>query len=206
LADARAPFHLELGNGPVRGAPASEPRLARAHAIVRGELARYPRSFLTRIALRGVVLAAALAEGERPIPSLPNVAGLLLLDVGGTQRDLVRGLHHEIFHFADVAGGDRVAPDPAWEALNDQAWFYGAGGRTMRNVSAAAPSPEVPGFVSGYAASGVEEDKAETFAFLVARPDDVRPRLAGDPVLAAKVQEIQRRVEALDPEAKALVR
>lgn len=199
LLEASRPFRIELGNGPVHGSPAGPARLARARDVVARELARFPRAFLHAIRLRGVVLTSELAEGERAIPSLPNVGGLLLFDVDGTERDLVRGLHHEIFHFADLADDGRLSPDPSWEAINAPAFVYGAGGRTLRGAWAAeAPAAgELPGFVSAYATSGVEEDKAETFAFALARPAAVRARAAADPVLRDKLAELARRMVQL---------
>jgi len=203
LLDATREFRIELGNGPVHGVPPRADRRQAARAIIGRELARYPASLLRAVRLRGVVLTQELAEGDRAIPSLPNVGGLLLLDVDGTERDLVRGLHHEVFHFADLADDGRLAPDPAWEALTP-GFAYGAGGRTLRGAWAADPPAELPGFVSAYATSGVEEDKAETFAFAMARPDALRARAASDPVLAGKVRAIAVRLRALDAAAAAL--
>lgn len=205
LLDATQPFRLELTHGPIIGTPPQGPTLARARAIVTRELARYPRSFLAAAHFKGVVFTDDLREGETSIPSLPNVAGLLLLDVNGGENDLVRGFHHEVFHFADLADDNSVSPDPAWEELNRKGFAYGAGGRTLRAAWAAAP-PEEDGFVSGgfvssYATSGVEEDKAETFAFAVARPAEVRARAARDAVVAAKLSEVAQRVGKLDPDA-----
>jgi hypothetical protein len=203
LLDATREFRLGLGNGPVHGVAPRPARAAETKAIVTRELARYPRALLERVKLKGVVFADDLAEGENPIPSLPNVGGLLLLDVGSAERDLVRVFHHEIYHFVDLADDGALTPDPAWDALNARGFAYGAGGRTLRAAWAAKSADDLAGFVSGYATSAVEEDKAETFAFAVARPDTLRARLAEDPVLAAKAREIARRVGALDDSAPA---
>lgn len=205
LLDATRAFRIELGHGPVTGTPAEPRRLTAARAIVSRELQRYPRAFLDAIRLRGVVFADDLREGETSIPSLPNVGGLLLLDVDGSESDLVRGLHHEVFHFADLADDGALAPDPAWDALNAPGFAYGAGGRTLRAAWAARPPDESEGFLSGgfvssYATSGCEEDKAETFAFAMARPAKVHEQAAHDPVVARKLDEIARRVGKLDPE------
>lgn len=152
--------------------------------------------------LGGVVFVDDLFEGESPIPSLPNVAGLLLLDVHAAEGDLIRTLHHEIYHFVDLADDGHLSPDPAWESLNAPTFAYGAGGRSLRSAWAARAS-SLPGFVSGYATSGSEEDKAETFAFVVTRRDAVAERLTTDAVLAAKVREIERRVARLEHDAPA---
>lgn len=205
LLDATRAFRIELGHGPVHGVAPEAARLASARAIVTRELLRYPRTFLSAIRMRGVVFADDLREGEVSIPSLPNVGGLLLLDVAGTESDLVRGFHHEVFHFADLADDGSLAPDPPWEALNAPGFVYGAGGRSLRGAWAAR-EPEADGFLSGgfvspYATSGPEEDKAETFAFAVARPLQLRERVAKDARLASKLREIARRIGRLDPDA-----
>jgi hypothetical protein len=203
LLDATKPFRIELTHGPVHGTPPSGPRLALTRAIVTRELERYPRKLLDAVHLLGIVFIDDLHEGEASIPSLPNVAGLLLLDVSGSDSDLTRGLHHEIFHFADLADDGTISPDAQWESLNGPGFAYGAGGRTLRAAWAAGPlDPFMSGgFVSSYATSGVEEDKAETFAFAVARPQQVRERAATDPVLTSKLALLEKRVAKLDPDA-----
>ncbi|CAN5852298.1 hypothetical protein BH11MYX4_BH11MYX4_69720 [soil metagenome] len=203
MLDATQPFRIELTHGAVHGTPARGPRLALTRAVVTRELERYPRKFLDAIHMRGIVFIDELHEGETSIPSLPNVAGLLLLDISGTESDLTRGLHHEIFHFADLADDGAMSPDAPWDALNGPGFAYGAGGRTLRAAWAAGPlDPFMSGgFVSSYATSGVEEDKAETFAFAVARPAQVLSRVAANPVLTAKLAELERRVGKMDPDA-----
>lgn len=198
LLESTRRFELSLANGPVRGTPPDPPRASRAAAIVERELARYPTSFLRKVHLAGIVLTLDLTEGEMAIPSLPNVGGLLLLDVSSVESDLVRSLHHEIFHFFDLADDGRLAPDPEWAALNAPGFAYGSGGRTLRGAWAARPSSDIPGFVSAYATSGPEEDKAETFALAAARPALTRTLLASDPLLREKLRELARRLGRMD--------
>lgn len=199
LLDATREFRIELSHGAVHGAPPDRRGLAFARSIVTRELGRYSRRFLQTVRVRGVVFIGDLHEGEKAIPSLPNVGGLLLFDVAGTESDLVRGLHHEIFHFADLADDGSVSPDPSWDALNARGFAYGAGGRALRGAGAARPPDGVPGFVSVYAMSGVEEDKAETFALAMARPVETGEKAERDPILAAKLAETTRRLGKLDP-------
>jgi len=141
LLAATKPFTLALANGPVHGASADRDVAARARAIATRELGRYPAAFLRRVRLAGVVLTADLTEGETSIPSLPNVGGLLLLDVGSVERDLVHCLHHEIFHFFDLADDGQVAPDRTWEALNAPGFAYGSGGRPRTRTGPPCPPP-----------------------------------------------------------------
>lgn len=204
LLEATRPFELALGNGVVRGIDEHPERLAKARAQIAHELNRYPTHFLEAIRLRGIVLCNALTEGNAPIPSLPNVGGLMLLDVDTSAHDLARALHHEIFHFADLATNRTLTDDPAWEALNAssvvKSFTYGGGGRSLRSSWAGKPS-DLPGFVSAYATSGVEEDKAETFSFALTRADVLHDRIPRDPVLARKVAEVRRRVGHIDSDA-----
>jgi|GEM_PF-1612910 len=200
LLESTRPFRIALANGPVHGIPPSGERFAVASATVARELGRYPASFLRTVRLAGVVVTEDLAENETPIPSLPNVGGLLLIDGSSVESDLVRSLHHEVFHFFDLFDDGRVSPDPAWDAMNPDGFIYGSGGRTLRGPWAGRPANDLPGFVSAYATSGTEEDKADTFAFAVARAPIVKARIATDGVLRAKVGELDRRLAAVDPE------
>lgn len=206
LLEATRSFEVALGNGPLRGTTPPEAPARQAALVLARELGRYPKTFLRRVHLNGVVLCGALTESNQAIPSLPNVGGLLVLDVESTEADLVRTLHHEVFHFADLADDGRLAPDATWAALNAKDFHYGSGGRTLRSAWAARTTSDLPGFVSAYATSGVEEDKAETFAFALARPDELRTLAKSDPVLVAKVAELERRVGGLDPAAAKLLR
>ncbi len=198
LLESTKPFELGLGNGPVHGIPPTGGRFGTAAAVIARELGRYPASFLKKVRLAGVVVTEDLAENEMPIPSLPNVGGLLLIDGSSAESDLVRSLHHEVFHFFDLADDGRVSPDPAWDAMNTDGFIYGSGGRTLRGAWAARPTADLAGFVSAYATSGSEEDKADTFAFAVARAPLVKARMASDAVLRAKIEELGRRLEAVD--------
>lgn len=203
LLEATRPFTLKLTNGPVHGLPPAATTRADASRIVAHELDRYTPTLLRKIRLAGIVLTEGLTEGEMPIPSLPNVGGLLLLDTHATEAELVRVLHHELFHFFDLADDGVVSPDAPWEALNPAGFLYGSGGRTLRGAWAARPTTALPGVLSAYATSGVEEDKAETFAFAVTAPAFVGARAAVDPAVRAKCAELVRRIAAVDAAAPA---
>jgi hypothetical protein len=198
LLESTKPFQLSLSNGPVHGVRPDPARLTRGALLVARELGRYPASFLRNVHLAGIVLTEDLSEGDTPIPSLPNVGGLLLLDVSSVESDLVRSLHHEIFHFFDLADDGTVSVDRSWDALNRPGFVYGSGGRTLRGSWAAHPSSDLLGFVSAYATSASAEDKADTFAFAVTRAPLMKDRLRSDSVLRSKVDELARRVGALD--------
>ena len=111
----------------------------------------------------------------------------LLLDVRAEPDYLRRLLHHEVFHFVDFADDGIVLADRRWEALNRTGFSYGHGGRDMRAPEATPMREDLPGFVSLHATSALEEEKAEIFAFMMARPDEMRRLAARDEVVAAKM-------------------
>jgi hypothetical protein len=196
----RGEFSLALASGAVRGrAPSSSEREAE---LVATELERYPRAFLEAARLQRVVLCSGLSEADVAIPSLPNFHRSLLLDVDAQAAYLRRLVHHEVFHFADYADDDQVQRDPEWAALNDRWFVYGSGGRFVRDPASSHKS-ERAGFVTRYAESALEEDKAETFAFVMTEPGWIAARSKSDAVLSRKVLAVKRQLERLDPSVGA---
>lgn len=197
LLEASAAFRIDLPNGEVVGEPARETAAAAAAAIVLDELLLLPSGFVASIGLHRIVLCEGLREDGRLIPSLPNYAHTLLLDVDAAPDFLRRLLHHEIFHFADFADDGIVKRDVSWSALNPPGFGYGFGGRSMRAPGVSEPDPRLLGFVTPYAQAAVEEDKAEVFAFMMTTPAALRRRAERDAVLAAKMERVRTIVAAL---------
>jgi hypothetical protein len=196
----RGPFELSRANGPIEGSPLSADRARAALSIVSRELSRYSPARLRAAGLRRVVLAGDLRESGRSISSLPNVAGSMLLDGSVPDAFLARLVHHELFHFVDFADDARVAENGEWTSDNGRAFWYGEGGRSMRSPRASELTDEMPGFLTRYAMSAVEEDKAEVFSLLMTRPADVRARAANDDVLRAKVRRLAAKLARVAPE------
>jgi len=192
-------FRLESGSALLKGDPVSTQDRDRVLATLAAELARYPAEFLARARLRRLVLCANFLEDREPIPSLPNYHGSLLVDVDADALYLGRLVHHEVFHFADYADDDQLSHDPAWLMLNDRYFVYGSGGRFAREPGSGRFSAEIPGFVSRYATSALEEDKAETFAMRMTAPRDFAALIATDPILRAKSAALEAQLRKLSP-------
>ncbi|HET7542234.1 MAG TPA: hypothetical protein VFK05_20340 [Polyangiaceae bacterium] len=193
------PFRLPSGRAWLAGQPISEQDRERVLATSADELARYPAQFLARARLRRLLLCARLQEGSEPIPSLPNYHGAMLLDVDADAPYLRRLIHHEVFHFADFADDEQLSLDPAWLLLNEPDFAYGSGGRFMRTPGVGRFSAEIPGFVSRYATSALEEDKAETFAMRMSEPTKFAKLIASDAVLRAKSAALDAQLRKLSP-------
>lgn len=191
--------HLESGPAMLSGEPAEAAQVQRALAPLSRELARYPVAFLQSARLHRLLLCARLHEGNEAIPSLPNFHGALLVDVDADAPYLKRLVHHEVFHFADYADDDQLSSDPAWLSLNDPYFVYGDGGRFRREPGAGRFSPAIAGFVSRYATSALEEDKAETFAMRMTAPAQFAALLANDEVLQAKSRAVEAQLRKLSP-------
>jgi hypothetical protein len=190
-------FALHLGNGLVEGDPAPAAALDRASRIVDAELARYAPELLHRAGLARVLFTATLRERGRAIPSLPNCAGTLLLDVDAPDAFLRRLVHHEVFHFIDLADDGVVRRDARWESLNERFFVYGDGGRSTRDPRATSLTDTLPGFLNAYSLSGVEEDKAEVFSFLMTSPREVARLAKDDRVLTSKLALLREQLAHL---------
>jgi len=199
ILHADVEVELTLDNGVVTAGPAEERALAAATVLVVDELTRLPSELLRKSGLARVMLVTRLAEERRAIPSLPNYNRSLILDVDASPAFLRRLLHHEVFHFIDLAEDGEVLRDPAWERLNPPGFRYGSGGRTMREPAASALSREFPGFATRYATSAIEEDKAELFAFIVTEPAALRAMARDDAYLAAKIARLEASIAKLVP-------
>lgn len=198
------PFALDLGGGRLSGqVPRAESADASARVVTR-ELLRYPRAFIDAIHLRRVILCQGLREDDRDIPSLPNYEHSLFLDVDAPDAFVARLIHHETYHFADFADDGSLGRDPEWARLNDRWFVYGSGGRFARDPGSATLAEDLPGFLSRYATSALEEDKAETFAFAMTVPEKVREIVARDPVVRAKLELLRRQLGRFSPSMRGM--
>ena len=185
-------------------------------------LTTYPIELYDRLGMDSVILCEQLRyKGVewRCVPVL--TAGRMYVSCERVDAVYLQStLHHELFHFIDhsiqttaTATATTAAtpslqqqqpssplrnhialPDPEWCALNVPSFVYGNGGMAVRDASASstASSPGV-GLLNAYAASAVEEDKAEVWAAMMRNHDMVGVSDGG----GGKVDEIVREKAAL---------
>jgi hypothetical protein len=109
-------------------------------------------------------------------------------------------IHHEFFHLLDYKDDGKLYSDPAWSALNPKGFKYGRGGaRAQDDALGSLLTDAKPGFLNSYSTQGVEEDKAEVFAYLIVRQGLVEARVKKDDVLAAKVRRMKDLMRSFCP-------
>lgn len=196
VVESGEPFPIDNRFGAITGGDA--PADARAsYAVLLGEeLGLYPPAFVKRTRLRRIVLCRDLAFAGQLRAAIPDFGhGTLYLDVlrGAEDAHYVRRtIHHEFFHVVDWRDDGELYADAAWSKRNPEGFRYGAGGANAQDESSMSLWTESsPGFLSAYARSGVEEDKAELWSFLLVHPREVAARTEEDELLRDKVAALR---------------
>lgn len=174
----------------VTGKAASPRQLDRYALLLASELTLYPPHFLST-AVEEIVLCGDLALGDAERGGIPDyLSRTLYINVGyGAyhRKYQRRAFHHELFHLVDHLD-DGSYSDVRWKDLNPAEVRYGAGGEAFHRTHDYAPMyAKLSGFFSEYAATGIEEDKAEVFATMMVDPRLVERRAEEDPVIWGKV-------------------
>jgi hypothetical protein len=191
--------------GMIGGDSADRAALRRYVGLFAAEFTLYPPSLVKRARLRRVVLCTGLTfagEHRTAIPDYEHDTLYLDVSAGSYDKAYIRAaIHHEFFHIVDYQDDGEVYRDERWAALNPPGFKYGSGGRSAQSDSnMSVLTDKWPGFLTHYATTGVEEDKAETFAHMIVHAGYVALRAKADPVLRAKVQRMKELVVVFCPD------
>lgn len=189
-------FPVATSFGQITGMDADVRTLNKYAALFCREFNVYPPSLIERAQLKRIVLCTELAfAGQRrnAIPDFEHDTLYLEVERGGHNPDYLRKvIHHEFFHIIDYRDDGVVYGDERWSALNPAAFKYGSGGiNAQETPTTSVLTTDYPGFLNHYSTTGVEEDKAEVFANLIAAPDEMQMREKTDPVLADKIRTMK---------------
>jgi hypothetical protein len=213
IHDLAATFHvaIEEVKGPlawhgddywVRGKPASPAELTAYEPVFVKEWSLYPPSYVQKAHLHRIVFAAALSMDGQLRAAVPACdADTMYYDpaLGSYDPHYQRAvIHHEFFHFID-SRMKSLTYDPEWAKLNPTGFHYGSGGAQMRTSGVGRLTDKIPGFLTLYGTSAIEEDKAELFAHMVVDGAYVKDRAGKDPVLAQKIALLRSRLSNFDP-------
>lgn len=164
------------------------------------EFRRYPIDVFKKAKVKKVILCTGLQVNEQiraAVPAFDLDAMYYDTDLGAKNPSYQRSVvHHEFFHMLDYRSG-QMRKDPDWAKLNPSGFKYGDGGSKMRTSGVGNLTKEIPGFITRYGTSAIEEDKAELFAHLMIDPEFMAERVAADPFLLAKSELLKKRLEAL---------
>lgn len=167
--------------------------------IFLSEFSVYPIQTIKRAGIRKIIICEGLKYGNQERAAVPDWDhGILYYDVSSDCIDpgIRRCLHHDLFHMIDCQD-DLSFEDDSWKCLNRRGFKYGAGGEFMQDVSYTVLGSGSPGFLNKYCTSGVEEDKAEIFAYLMTNHKVFKER-ASDAVLQAKVNLLKKELWSFD--------
>lgn len=155
-----------------------------AIAAVLMALKKIPASAFKNIGMKYVMLCdEAFAQGQSiggiPVPPLK----LLMLSMGSTGQEYQEHIfYHELYHYMEFTkrGGFH---DADWQqkfsdgyGMNNSDWNIGSGDY---------------GFVSGYAQTKPEEDRAEIFAHMMADPAAAKNKAEKDNIVQQKMEYIR---------------
>jgi hypothetical protein len=191
--------------GRIRGSVPSSERAAYFLALVVHEFSVYPADFFRGTKLVSIVLCTDLTLDSQPRGAIPDfVHNILYLDVDSGSIDQFyqrRGMHHELFHIVDLRDDGKLYKDNEWLAINADSFHYGNGGVSLQSDSTSGNLlDKEAGFLSNYSMSGVEEDKAELFSFLIVSPKFVEKRAERDRMLASKVERMKSLLVSFCPQ------
>ena len=198
-------FPVPTDYGAIDGQRAEPKQLENYTPLFRAEFTLYPTSFVKRSQLKRVVLCTELYFAGQRRNAVPDFAhDTLYLDVarGAYDRTYLRKvMHHEFFHIIDYRDDGELYSDERWSALNAPGFKYGTGGRNAQGQpTTSLPTDQFPGFLNHYSTTGVEEDKAELFAFLMVDYWFVQERIKRDGVLGQKVKMLKDLLKSFCPD------
>lgn len=199
-------YPLNRGGYRIEGDNPDAAQVAAYLPLLRRELAKYPPALLARTRTKNIILAKKLALDGQLRAAVPDFASMnLFLDVerGSHSPDYqMRVFHHEYFHLIDLTIQGRGLADKSWEELNAPDFRYGPGGKFMQDSARNpyAPRRDIPGCLTLYSTSAVEEDKAELFSLLMTNTVFVNERSAVDKVVDAKQRRLRETLKKFCPE------
>lgn len=162
-------------------------------ALFIDEWAKYPTTWVSNSNLKSIVIVKGLVVDSTHRAAMPDPVGHAMYYDAGFGGDYAREVvHHEYDHVIEYNYfGSWNHSDPTWQSYNPPGFSYGNGGASCYQPgnTCLTGSHPVSGFVTGYAASAIEEDKAELFAYLMTNTyyHQLKGWLASDSYLNNKV-------------------
>ncbi|MGZ8844818.1 MAG: putative zinc-binding metallopeptidase, partial [Pyrinomonadaceae bacterium] len=198
-------FPVKTTYGLIEGKPAERKDLENYSGVFASEFTVYPTSLVKLSRLKRIVICIELSfAGQRrnAIPDFEHDTLYLDPSRGSYSPTYMRKvMHHEFFHIIDYLDDGELYQDERWSSLNPPGFKYGTGGINAQSLSSSSlTTDQFPGFLNYYSTTGVEEDKAELFAFLIVDPRYIEQRIKSDAVVRAKVKFMMELLHTFCPE------
>lgn len=188
--------------------PADLERAKRLANVTVAAMSQYPAGFFGRAGLTKIKMVKDLKvtyEGTAqsrmamPKPSTDTLVYAENNEPGLTSclEEIEMRMHHELFHLLEgtTHNNNMYTRESSYTALNPAGFEYKDGGGDAYKSDAGYADKEhpLPGFSTGYATFGQEEDRSEVFAYMMTRGFAQRQSewAAADPVIARKVQWVE---------------
>lgn len=139
--------------------------------LLQHELNKYPKTFLQRAGVKRIVVCKGLSSLGYSACGFPDPGGKAVYYNYTAFNNAYsrKTIHHELYHMIEAKFNRNIYyKDPDWAKLNSKDFKYGKGGRKFKwdESNSNKPFHSKTGFVTAYATSALEEDKAEVYAAL----------------------------------------
>lgn len=153
---------------------------------------RYPTEMLAQADIHTLSLCRRLETitARDTMGGISDVDARRVMIVVSKPEFLADIVHHELFHMIESARTAMDAYDQEWESANPIGFSYHTG-----PSSSEARKARPAGFVRWYAASTLQEDRASTFEYMMAEPDELCEMATNDPIVHEKVKIIWSRMK-----------
>jgi hypothetical protein len=197
-------FPVATLHGQIRALNAEKSQIDRYITILASEFLRYPPAFVAKSGLKRIILCRELnfmGQKRTAVPDFEHDSLYLDVVMGDYDSDYQRRvIHHEFFHMVDYKDDGELYSDKSWARFNPRDFQYGSGGAQMQDDPHSGVRSKRQGFLNRYSTSGVEEDKAELFAYMMTDYDQIESLAASDPVIRKKLQAMKALLSNFCPE------
>ena len=190
------PKFVENPHGKIRYEEASFSQVERYVLLLKSELLIYPDDIIKKAKIEKIILCRNLSmNGNKEAGVAGYDHGTIYVDVedGSDSPEYQKlNIHHEIFHMVDYQDDFEIYSDNAWESLNQNGFVY-TNQRNREKINKNILDryqqsffSEEKGFLLSHSMTGVEEDKAVMYSFVVSYKNYIDTRAVGDEIIESK--------------------
>lgn len=168
-------YEVDLGTFKLVCSPSSEEDLDCYIPLFLFEILIYPKSFIKKLKLKAFVFINKLnfvtseyQQYRAACPEYYKTFSMYYCTKEKSSSYIRTVIHHELFHYVDIID-DRTYEDPKFKKFNSPDFKYGNGGAFEREWKPL--DNNILGFLNFYSTTGIEEDKAEVYQYLITNPE-----------------------------------